>query len=146
MAPWEARGPVGISAPAHTPLLVVDDDEDVRETVCVAAEDAGYRVEEAASVGDARSYLRVATSSHVVLLGFLFPSENADELLRVVSVDEALQRHCFVLMPAIPPTRFSDEAQRLIAIWCNEVVTKPFDLATLFAAIQRAEALLSQCH
>lgn len=144
VAPWEARGPVDTSAPLHAPVLIVDDDEDIRATLRIVAEDAGYKVVDVSSIRDALNHLRAATTGHVVLLDFLLPPENADVLLSAVENDKALRRHRFVLMPANPPTRFSHEAQRLIAAWCSEVVTKPFELAAILASIQRAEAQLSQ--
>lgn len=131
-------------APAHSPVLIVDDDDDVRETLRFVLEDAGYRVADAATIADALHYLHAATLDQVVLLDYLAPSENADVLLRTVVTEVPLQRHCYVLMPANPPTRFSGEAQCLIARWCRDVVLKPFELTTLLAAIEHAEARLAQ--
>jgi len=135
---------VDTSAPLHAPVLIVDDDEDIRATLRIVAEDAGYVVADASSIGDALSHLQAATTGHVVLLDFLLPPENADVLLSAVEHDETLRRHRFVLMPANPPNRFSSEAQRLIAAWCSDVVTKPFELAAILASIQRAEEQLCQ--
>lgn len=141
---WEVSDHMASSPPARAPLLIVDDDKDTRVIVRVAAEYSGYCVAEAATIAEARSFLQATTCSHIVLLDFLFPAENADALLREVSEDATLQWHAFILMPANPPTQFSDEAQRLIARWCDGVITKPFDLSTMLACITRAEAHLSQ--
>src|SRR5262249_53779372 len=112
--------PMDILDTSHPPVLLVDDDEDIRATLRVVLEDAVYAVLEAAAIGDALSALEAATASHVVLLDFLLPDANGDVLLQRVADEASLQRHRFVLMPANPPTRFSDDAQRLIAIWCSE--------------------------
>ena len=147
MVTWEVSGSVDLvvnsSVPAHAPLLVVDDDQGFRGVLHMAAEEWGYPVA-AASIGDARRYLQAATRSHIVILDFLLPLENADGLLRLVADDESLRRHRFILIPANPPTRFSDEAQRLIARWCSAVIIKTFDLETLFACIRSEEAHLLQ--
>jgi DNA-binding NtrC family response regulator len=148
MVTWEASGSVDTvvprSPPVHAPLLVVDDDKGIRESLHMAAEVWRYPVEVAASVSDARRYLQAATSRHIVLLDYLLPRENADGLLRLIADDETLRRHRYILMPAIPPTQLPDEAQRLIAQWCSEVIMKPYALTTLFASIERAEAHLLQ--
>src|SRR5262249_55162493 len=67
---WEVSGSmdtiVHSSVPAHAPLLVVDDDKGIRESLRMAAEVWGYPVAVAASVSEARSYLQAATSRHIV--------------------------------------------------------------------------------
>ncbi len=126
----------------RAPVLVVDDDDDIRASVRLLLENDGYLVVDAATVTEALTHLRAASSPHVVLLDFLFPQQNADTLLRAVKEEAALQRHCYVLMPATPPTRFSDDAQRLIAALCTDVLMKPFEMTTLLNAVARATAQL----
>ena len=132
-----------MDTPLHFPVLVVDDDDDVRDTLRALLESEGYVVADAATIADALVYLWTTVLIHVVLLDFLLPQENADVLLRTVENNERLRRHCFVLMPATPITWFSVEAQRLIADLCSEVVMKPFELTTLLAAVARAETQLA---
>lgn len=127
----------------HAPLLIVDDDGDIRDTMRVFFESEGHVVAEADSTAAALRYLRRARKPHMVLLDFLMPAENADVLLGAVAQDTVLRRHCYLLMSATPRTCFSEEAQGLIATLCAEVLLKPFDLADLLAAVAHAEAQVS---
>lgn len=68
------------------------------------------------------------------------PLENADRLLDTVEQEATLRRHCCLLIPATPPTRFSAEARQLIARVCTDVILKPFDPSVLLVAVARAEA------
>lgn len=131
------------SAPSHIPILMVEDDDGIRSALRFVLEDAGYAaVAEARTMKQAAAYLSTTLVAHVVLLDFRNPHGNADMLLRLVEQEAALQRHRYVLMPASHVTHFSDEAQRLINTVCAEVVYKPFDLAKLLGAIERAAAQL----
>ncbi|HEV8189944.1 MAG TPA: response regulator [Ktedonobacterales bacterium] len=132
-----------MDTPTHASVLVVDDDEDVRATLRMLLEGEGYAVAEAVRVADALAYLRTAPANHVVLLDFLLPPVNADVLLLAVEAEACLRRHRLVLMSASPTTRYCAEAQRLIAALCSEVVLKPFDVADVLAAVERAEAQVS---
>lgn len=132
-------------ASQHAPLLIVDDDADIRDTFQLLFESEGYLVVVVASIAAALTFLRHATAPLVVLLDFLLPPENADSLLEAVEQEAPLRRHRYLLIPATPPTRFSQEAQQLIARVCMEVILKPFDVSVLFAAVARAEAQLPVC-
>ena len=129
----------------HAPLLIVDDDADTRDAFLLLFESEGYSIVGADSIADARTYLRRATAPHVVLLDFLLPPENADSLLAAVEQEAPLRRHRYLLISATPPTRFSAEAQQLIARVCTQVMLKPFDVADLLAAVARAEVQVSVC-
>jgi DNA-binding NtrC family response regulator len=134
--------PTPLPVPNHAPILLVDDDEDIREVVTLLLEDAGYAVTALTNVADAQDHLSAASCAHVVLLDFRLAGANADALLQVIDQDATLQRHRFVLMPASSVTQFCDEAQRLIAAYCTEVVSKPFDVEHLLTAVQRASTQL----
>ncbi len=135
-------GAMSPSQPAPM-VLVVEDEQSIRLALHFFLEDEDYQVAEASSVAEARDYLRAAASPYVVLLDFRMPGGNADVLLRAVEADARLRRHRYVLIPASQITLFSQDAQRLIHLFCAEVVYKPFDLLTLLAAVKRAEAQLS---
>ncbi len=134
--------PTPMPVSTHAPVLLVEDDECIREAVTLLLEDAGYAVTALTSVTDAQTHLSAASCAHVVLLDFLLPPGNAGTLLRAIDQDATLARHCYVLMPASNVTLFSDEAQRLIAAHCTEVVYKPFDVERLLAVVEQAAAHL----
>jgi CheY-like chemotaxis protein len=131
-----------MSAQSAAPVLVVDDDADIRDTLRAVMEDARHPVAEAASATEALRYLRAAPSPHVVLLDFLLAGGNAGTLLRAVEHETTLKRHCYVLIPASPLTAFPQDDQRLIATTCVEVVLKPFDIDELLQAVDAAAAQL----
>lgn len=129
--------------PAAAPVLIVDDDDPIRETLRMLLEAEGYFVVESDTIVAASRYLRAATNGHVVLLDWLMArGGNGGVLLREVEQDTALRRHCYVLLTAAAPSQISDGEQRLIDARCAEIVSKPFDLAVLFDAVTRAEAQL----
>jgi CheY-like chemotaxis protein len=130
-----------MNAQSAAPVLVVDDNEDIRETLRMVLEDAQYPVAEAASSAEALDYLLGASSPHVVLLDFQMPVENAGHLLRAVEKDASLRRHAYILIPALPVRTFPKADQRLIAKLCTEVVEKPFDVDKLLRAVDDAAQL-----
>lgn len=135
--------PAPQSASSRVPILVVEDDDSIREVLLLFFEDEGFfPVAEAATMAEAAAYLPTVQLPHVVLLDFRNPSGDADILLRLVERDAALQRHRYILIPASPITRFSEEAQRLITAICTKIVYKPFDVENLLTAVERAEAHL----
>ncbi len=99
-----------MTSPPTIPVLLVDDEEAIRESLRFFLEEEGYPVAETASVADALTHLRNAALPHVVLLDFLMPAGNAETLLREAEQDATLQRHRYILMPASEVARFSDEA------------------------------------
>src|SRR5690348_8339658 len=131
-------------SPERSPMLVLEDDEAIRETLGLLLEDEGYCVAVTSTTSEALAQLRAAVRGYVVIMDFLLPEGNADILLRAVEADASLQRHRYILMPASQISRFSEEQQRLIAAYCTEVVYKPFDIDALLAAVERATAQLRQ--
>lgn len=120
------------------PVLVVDDDEAIRETLRLILEDSGYEVEEAADGLTALQRLRESARPMVVLLDLMMPRMNGDEVLARVADDADLrQAHVFILLTASPRARkFS--AGRLDSRLTVPCVEKPFDLDDLLAAVAEA--------
>lgn len=96
-------------------------------------------------MADALAYLDAATTGHVVLFDWLLPQSGAAFLTTVEqdAADGPLARHAYVLLTAADINRFLPDEHRLIAACCTEIVTKPFDVLDLLAAVKRAEAQLS---
>lgn len=55
-------------------ILVVDDDEDIRETLRLALEDEGYNVVTAANGLEALEYLRTSPAPSLILLDLMMPA------------------------------------------------------------------------
>ncbi|HEV8189958.1 MAG TPA: response regulator [Ktedonobacterales bacterium] len=130
------------NAQSPIPVLVVDDDDDTRDSLRLLLEYAHHPVAEAASAAAALDYLRSTSAGHVVLLDFLMPVEHAGTLLHAVEQDASLRRHCYVLIPTTPVTAFPEEDQRLIREQCTAVVLKPFNVDDALRTVDAAAAQL----
>src|SRR5215831_12602812 len=74
--------PTPLPISTHAPILLVDDDDGLRNTVGLLLTEAGYEVAEADTIIDALRWLRAAPSGQVVLLDFVLTWHlNADLLL-----------------------------------------------------------------
>lgn len=119
-------------------VLVVDDDEVIRQAVRAALEDAMHTVLEADSGERALELLRATDDPLVVLLDLRMPGVNGFELLREVEHDPDLgERHTFILLSgdeqSLPVVRALRSATILAGI------PKPFDIETLLATVAQAE-------
>lgn len=136
----EARSETRRSARAltHPPILIVDDDQDIRETLRIALEDEGYEVREAEDGARALSLLRQSSESLVVLLDLRLPRMTGDALLRRVNRKEHLPvQHTFLLVTA-SREQLSPVNLRLLQRMDVAIVAKPFDLNDLLDQVAHA--------
>jgi signal transduction histidine kinase len=130
------RNPVGQHAqPVGARILLVDDDDAVREVTAESLRELGYAVVEAGSGGAALDLLERYRDIDLVLIDFAMPGMNGAELAR----------HVQSRWPALPilfVTGFADRGA-LTNITDNHVVRKPFvdgELATKVRAIMSGES------
>jgi CheY-like chemotaxis protein len=124
-------------------VLVVDDDDQIRETARDTLEEDGYRVTLARDGAEALSILRATRERLVVLLDLRMPVLDGAGVLGVVAGDRALARqHAFVLMTADSRTMTLAFASLLTQLEVP-VLKKPWDLDELLASVAEAEARLS---
>lgn len=123
---------------AITRVLIVDDDEGIRETIRLALEDAGYTIAEASDGLAALKQLRAGRERMVVLLDLMMPGLDGAGLLGAVAADARLSsQYAFVLITANTKTltlAFATLLQNLSV----PVLTKPFDIDTLLDAVATA--------
>jgi CheY-like chemotaxis protein len=82
-------------------VLVVDDDRDIRETLLLLLEEAGYAVTLAQDGREALRVLQASRSDCVVLLDMDMPILDGWSLLRAVQQDDLLARRlAFVIITA----------------------------------------------
>lgn len=126
------------------PVLIVDDDEGVREAVRMLLEDDGYAVQEAAGREQALALLRAASHPRVVLLDLMIRDGGARDapILRAVQAESGLDRHCYVLLTGLSETHLTPDLRALIAATCLAVVAKPFDIDDVLDVVQRAQQYL----
>lgn len=113
-------------------VLLVDDDEVVRDLLGMALEDAGFQVLHAPE-GDAA--LRLLGDQHVdlVLLDMRMPGKSGLEVLA-----ELRRRHSAVQLPVLMVSAADDSAGVVEALnaGANDYVTKPVDLKVTLARVQ----------
>lgn len=131
--------------PLHprVPVLIVDDDEAIRESLRAVLEDEGYQVVEAPDGLIALEVLQALPTQAVVLTNHNMPRLDGPGLVNMIVDDPALACRCAVIyMTAgnrILPPAFSQQLRELHA----PVLRKPFDLDKLFDAIEAGAARMA---
>ncbi len=111
------------------PVLLVEDDDGIRDSVaeCLASE--GYEVCAVANGAEAIAALRTAEHPRVILVDLVMPVMNGAELIDAIRADVGLRRIPVVLMTAAAAT------DDLPAV--EGYLEKPFELDELLAAVAR---------
>lgn len=121
-----------------TRVLIVDDDQDIREVVRFILEDANYDVLEAGDGNTALQMLRANNQAPmVVLLDLLMPQPNGIDVLKAIVADPPLCRHVYLLLTA-DNTALRQQAESLLAQLSAQIITKPFDVVTLLDMVEHA--------
>lgn len=129
---------------AQARVLVVDDDEAIRETVRFALEDVGYVVDEAADGLAALRKLHAASAPSVVLLDLMMPGLDGAGVLGAVAADGILsRRHAYVLVTASNRTQTLAFANLLSSLQVP-TLAKPFDIDQLLHTVEAANGRLSR--
>lgn len=123
-------------------VLVVDDDLDIRDTLCLLLGDSGYEAVGVDSGPAALLALRESQRPMVVLLDLLMPEMNGIEVLEAVDADPALaHRHAYILMTA--DSRMQPETNPgLFTALSVDLLHKPFDVDVILDAVEQAEKRL----
>jgi two-component system OmpR family response regulator len=113
-------------------ILVVDDDPHIREVICFALGQAGYRVAEA---GDGRAALRAVDEARpaLVLLDIMMPEMDGTEVCRALRAG-APGGH----VPIVFVTSRHDEIDRVVGLELggDDYVVKPFSPRELVARVR----------
>ena len=112
-------------------IFVVDDEADLRESICEELRRNGYDCEAAA---DGRSALAAfhRKKPGLVLLDLLMPETDGWEVVAAVKDDPGLSKVPIVLMSAIPPKATTLQAQGIAA-----TLPKPFTMPELMFVVSR---------
>jgi CheY-like chemotaxis protein len=118
-------------------VLIVDDDENIRETLRLALEDANHVVHVAANGIAALSLLRSTRLPMVVLLDLMMPGLDGAGVLGAVAGDRRLATDfAYILVTANSKTL-------PLAFVKVPILSKPFDIDRLLATVDRAAARLT---
>ena len=124
-------------------ILIVDDDEGIRESVRLALEEEGYKVAEAPNGKAALDFLGASQERWLVLLDQLMPVLDGTGFLRAVQANPALlSQHAYVLLTA--RSRISTPTLDLTAALGVSVLKKPFELDELLELVAQSAARLDE--
>jgi len=114
-------------------ILIVDDEEPVRQSLAAVLESNGYSVAEAASVAQATSLLQSDGNCSLVLTDLVMPGKNGLSLLEHTRVK-------YPLVPVVMVTGVHDISVALEAIrrGAYDYLLKPFQREQLLAVVTRA--------
>ncbi|MFL5400605.1 MAG: response regulator [Myxococcales bacterium] len=116
----------------HRPVLVVEDDGDVRDAVAASLRDEGYVVAEAENGRLALDWLQSNADPCLVLLDLWMPVMSGIELHALMAQDPRLAAVRLVVVSAAGDARA--QAQQMGAI---AFLRKPLDLHDLLATVER---------
>jgi len=116
----------------ETRVLVVEDEDAVRELVAVTLEGAGYAVLQAADTTEAE-HLLSERSPALILLDWMLPGQSGIEFTRRLRRDEAFKE-----IPIIMLTARGEEHSKVTGLdaGVDDYVTKPFSTRELLARMK----------
>src|SRR6185369_16004642 len=92
-------------APAHCPVLIVEDDEDLRDMMAQMLTIEGFAATAVANGREALDYLRQAIKPHVILLDLMMPVMDGWEFRRRQQADPELAPVPVIVLSALDPSR-----------------------------------------
>ncbi len=113
-------------------ILVVDDEELIRKSLCSVFEDRGYAVQTAASGAEALEHF-VRGTPHIVLLDMRLPDFDGVDLLRQFRQRDATAR--VIMITAHGDIRHAVQAMKLGA---TDFLRKPYELEEILHAVEQA--------
>jgi CheY-like chemotaxis protein len=126
-----------------TAVLVVDDDDDIRDVLRALLEDEGYSVDEARNGAEALRMLRSSSQRFVVLLDLRMPVLDGVAVVSTIAREKPLRtRHAYILATADNRTLPLAFAQQLTSLEIP-VLSKPFEERKLFALVSAASSRLN---
>lgn len=130
--------------PAHTrTVLVIDDEEEIRNVVRWTLEGVGYAVRQAPNGIVGLNVLQASNESLVVLLDLMMPRMSGLELLRTLAEDPMFAgRHAYIVFSA---AREFYPASLSVSLPGKQLfdVSKPFNLDHLVTVVEQAAQQLT---
>ncbi len=121
-----------MTEPTGIPLLLVDDDLALRETVAEVLRDEGYEVAEAEHGLAALNLLQAGLRPAVILLDLMMPVMDGSTFCRAVRSDPAL-----AALPVVVISANARAHEQGTACGANETLPKPFDIEALLKVVAR---------
>ncbi len=118
---------------AARPILVVEDDEAIREALALVLRREGYTVHEAANGQQALDRMQVGPRPGLVLLDLMMPQVDGWTFLETKRHDEAL-----AAVPVVVLTALGDPApETVLTLGAVGYLRKPVSMEALLAEIRR---------
>src|SRR5207245_1245951 len=112
----------------HCPVLIVEDDEDLREMMAQLLTLEGFHAATASNGREALEYLEAATCPDLILLDLMMPVMDGWEFRRRQQADPALAEVPVIVLSAL------DQA-RAAALEATAFLKKPLDFDRLLALV-----------
>ena len=115
----------------HPLVMVVDDDEDIRELLKVVLESDDYRV---VCAGDGRTALEYMSSSErpsLILLDLMMPIMDGEQFMKTT------QGGPFAEVPIVVMSGNKVDTRKLQELHVNSCLVKPIELDDLLAVVHR---------
>jgi CheY-like chemotaxis protein len=113
----------------HCPVLIVEDDADLREMMAQLLSLEGYEAMAVANGREALDYLHAGRHPDIILLDLMMPVMDGWEFRRRQRADPALADVPVVVLSALDPTRSED-------VRANAVLKKPLDFDRLLQLVR----------
>ncbi len=109
-------------------ILLVDDDDDVRDYTAQVLEDAGYAVETAAGANEAETFLRSGEPVDLLITDIVMPGRDGVDLARVCAQAQPKAKVLFITgyTRHIAPDLLAD----------SEILDKPYQRDALLHAVR----------
>jgi CheY-like chemotaxis protein len=117
-------------AAAHCPVLIVEDDADLREMMAQLLTLEGFRAETVANGRDALEYLQRGDRPEIILLDLMMPIMDGWEFRRRQRADPAVADVPVVVLSALDATRATDLDE-------TAFLKKPLDFERLLQLVRR---------
>jgi CheY-like chemotaxis protein len=111
-------------------VLIVDDDDTLRETLGMILQDEGYTVDMAANGQEALTHLRSAPAPCLILLDLMMPVMSGWEFRVRQRQDPALAS-----IPVVVVSAVANNVERMDALEATAYFRKPVDLDALLAMV-----------
>jgi two-component system, OmpR family, response regulator MprA len=124
--------------PGKVRVLIIDDDQGIRDSLSFLLEDGGYIVYEAPDGLIGMDMLLISEYPLIVLLDLMMPRMSGFEILRFLAHDAGrAARHAYILLTA-NDTALGRDDRLLLARLRVPVIPKPFDMDALLDAVAQA--------
>lgn len=112
-------------------VMVVDDDEDIREIVKLSLEASGYRVTTAVDGLEAWQHLSASALPSLILLDLMMPRMDGEEFMKTLRASPQAN------IPVVIMSGHSASNQKAKELKANGCLTKPVDLDELLGTVRR---------